>query len=228
MTEYRQHRFRLPDGATDILLVRHGESLPAREDMAFPQWGKHADPPLDERGHEEARCVAERLADQDLAAIYVTPLQRTAQTAAPLAAKLDLQPQVVEDLCEVYLGEWEGAAFRINVRKGHPLAQQLFTEQRWDVIPGADSLDELGARVRRGIEGIAAAHPDQRVAVFAHGGIIGMAMALASGGAPFAFVGADNASISHLVITAERWILRRFNDTGHLGTDLDRPPEPLA
>ena len=34
--EYRQHRFTLPPGATEILLVRHGESAPAREDRPFP------------------------------------------------------------------------------------------------------------------------------------------------------------------------------------------------
>jgi probable phosphoglycerate mutase len=41
-------------------------------------------------------------------------------------------------------------------------------------------------------------------------------------------VGADNGSLSHLVITPERWVIRRFNDTGHLGTDLDKPVQPLS
>ncbi len=42
----------------------------------------------------------------------------------------------------------------------------------------------------------------------------------------FAFVGADNGSITHLVVTADRWIVRRFNDTAHLGGfDLDPEPE---
>lgn len=225
--EFRQYRFALPPGATDILLIRHGESQPAREGVEFPLWRNHADPPLDDRGHEEALRVADRLADQKLGAIYVTPLQRTAQTAAPLAQKLGLKPRVEEDLREVHLGEWEGAAFRINVRRGHPIAQQVFTQGRWDVIPGAEPMDDLAERVRRGINRIAAAHGDQRVAAFVHGGIIGMAVSLATGGRPFAFVGADNASITHLVVTHEHWILRRFNDTGHLGTDLDRPPQPL-
>jgi probable phosphoglycerate mutase len=44
----------------------------------------------------------------------------------------------------------------------------------------------------------------------------------------FAFIGADNASITHLVVNGDSWILRRFNETGHLGTDLDRPTEPLT
>jgi probable phosphoglycerate mutase len=46
--------------------------------------------------------------------------------------------------------------------------------------------------------------------------VIGQALALASGSRPFAFVGADNASISRLVIADDRWIVRGFNDTAHL------------
>ena len=37
----------------------------------------------------------------------------------------------------------------------------------------------------------------------------------------FAFVGADNGSITHLVISPERWFVRRFNDTAHLPGGLD-------
>jgi 2,3-bisphosphoglycerate-dependent phosphoglycerate mutase len=227
-TEYRQYRFSLPPGATDLLIVRHGESQPARPGHEFPTLDGHANPPLDPRGHEEAARVAERLAGADVQAIYVTTLQRTAQTAAPLAERLGVEPRVEPDLREVHLGEWEGALFRQRVREWHPIAEQMFAEERWDVIPGAEPTDALAARVRAGIERIAAAHPDERVAVFTHGGVIGMLVSLATGGRPFAFISADNASITHLVVHDGRWILRRFNDTGHLGTDLDRPPEPLT
>lgn len=227
-TEYRQHRFSLPPGGSDLLLVRHGESQPAYRDTAFPLVDGHADPPLDARGHDEARQVADRLAGEDVAAIYVTPLRRTAQTAAPLAERLGLQPRVEPDLREVHLGEWEGAAFRIHVTEGHPIAQRVFAEERWDVIPGAETMDALAVRLRAAIGRIAAAHRDQRVVVFTHGGVIGVLVGLATGGRPFAFIGADNASITHLVVAEDRWILRRFNDTGHLGTDLDRPPQPLT
>jgi probable phosphoglycerate mutase len=54
------------------------------------------------------------------------------------------------------------------------------------------------------------------VAVFAHGGIIGQVLAEATGSSLHAFIQADNASISHVVVTPHRWIVRSFNDTGHL------------
>lgn len=227
-TEYRQHRFSLPPGATDILLIRHGESAPARLDAPAPVVDGQADPDLDARGRHEAECVADRLQHEELSAIYVTTLRRTAQTAAPLAARLGVEPRVEPDLREVHLGEWEGATFRIRIAERDPLVKRMFDEQRWDMIPGAESTDVLLKRVRSGIERIAAAHVDQRAAVFSHGGVIAMMMHLATGSEPFAFLGADNGSITHLVVTPERWIVRRFNDTGHLNTDLDRPPQPLV
>jgi probable phosphoglycerate mutase len=199
-----------------MLVIRHGESLPAREDQPADLADGHSDPDLDPVGEEQAERVADRLAGEDLAAVYVTTLRRTAQTAAPLAKRLELTPIVEPDLREVYLGEWEGAAFRKHTSELHPVAVQMATEQRWDVIPGAETTDAFRARVRRGITRIAEAHPNQRVAVVVHGGVIGMIMALATGAENFAFVGADNASISEIVVLGDRWTVRRFNDTAHL------------
>jgi len=227
-TEFRQYRFAPPPGATDLLLIRHGESAPARLDAPAPTVDGQADPDLDVRGRDEAERVANRLQDEEVSAIYVTNLRRTAQTAVPLAARLGIEPRVEPDLREVHLGDWEGAVFRMRIAERDPLAMRMFEEQRWDMIPGAENSDALLKRVRQGIERIAAAHVDQRVVVFTHGGIVAMVVHLASGSAPFAFLGADNGSITHLVVTPERWIVRRFNDTGHLGTDLDRPPQPLV
>jgi probable phosphoglycerate mutase len=227
-TEYRQFRFSAPRGATDILLIRHGETVPARLDAPAPVVDGQADPDLDGRGIDEAERVADRLASEEVSAIYVSSLRRTAQTAAPLAARLGIEPRVDPDLREVHLGEWEGATFRIRIGERDPLAMRMLEEQRWDLIPGAESAEALLKRVRHSIERIASAHVDHRVVAFTHGGIIGMIVHLATQCTPFAFLGADNGSITHLVVTPQRWIVRRFNDTGHLGTDLDRPPQPMV
>lgn len=227
--EYRQFRFRAPEGATDMLLIRHGESEPARFDAPAAMVDGQADPNLDPRGRQEAELVAERFVDEEVSAIYVTTLRRTAQTAAPLVARLGVAPVVEPDLREVHLGDWEGAEFHQRIADGHPLTRQMGDEQRWDVLPGSEPVDVLHKRVRGAVERIAAAHRDQRVAVFTHGGIIATIVHLATGSQPFAFLGADNGSLTHLVVLADgRWIVRRFNDTGHLRTDLDRPVQPLT
>src|SRR3954451_7827978 len=124
-TEYRQTKFRKPPGSTEIILVRHGESEPMVPGRPFPLVGGHGDPALAPDGEVQAERVADRLESQRIDAIYVTTLRRTAQTAAPLAARLGLTPVVEADLREVYLGEWEGELFRQRVAEGHPIAQQM-------------------------------------------------------------------------------------------------------
>ncbi len=213
---FRQRRFVPPPGAADLLLVRHGESAPAVLGQPFPLVDGHGDPALDPEGANQARQVAARLAGEQLAALYVTTLRRTMETAAPLAARLGLTPIVEADLREVFLGEWEGGALRQHIAEGHPIAQRIRAEQRWDVIPGAESSEAFAGRVRVGLTRIAARHSDQRVAVFTHGGVIGQALALAAGSRPFAFAGADNGSISRLVILSDEWIIRGYNDVSHL------------
>lgn len=222
---YRQPRFRRPPGACEMLLVRHGESAPADESQPFPLVDGHGDPPLDPVGREQAERVADRLRHEHISAIYVTTLRRTAETAAPLAARLGIEPQVEGDLREVHLGEWEGGMFRKHVAEGHPLALKMFEEQRWDAIPGAESSEALSKRVRAGVTRIAEAHPDQLVVVVAHGGVIGRILADASGASRgFAFVGSDNGAISRIVVAGDRWIIRGFNDTGHLDTLVTEDP----
>jgi probable phosphoglycerate mutase len=227
-TEYRQFRFRLPPGATDLLLVRHGESAPAREDEPFPMVDGHADPPLAAEGEREAELAGARLAVEPIEAVYVSGLRRTVQTAAPLAKRLGITPAVEPGMREVRLGDWEGGLFRIRVAENHEIAQRMWAAQRWDAIPNAESTEDFAARVRAAIERIAAAHPDQRVAVFTHGGVIGQVLAMATGSQPFAFIGADNASITQLVVMGERWLVRRFNDTAHLHPAFSIRAEPLT
>lgn len=225
-TTFRQQRFTPPPGATEILLVRHGESAAADPDTPFALVDGHGDPELHPNGAAQAERVGERLAAEDIAALYVSTLRRTAETAAPLAARTGLVPVVERDLREVHLGEWEGGAFRKHVAEGHPLAARMLAEERWDVIPGAEPGRAFAERVRAAIERIAAAHPDRMVVAFTHGGVIGEVLHQAARSRPFAFTGADNASISHLVVTEDRWVVRRFNDTSHLGAGFAAAAQP--
>jgi probable phosphoglycerate mutase len=214
---YPQSGFPHIPGSADILLIRHGQSEPYRPDTPFPLVDGHADPALTPNGHEQARRLADRLATAGIDAIYVSTLRRTAQTAAPLAGRLGLTPHVEPELREVHLGVWEGGEYRQRVAERDPIVRQVFEQERWDVIPGAETSASLSARVRAAIDRLAAGHAGHRVAIFTHGGVIGQALALASGSRPFAFLSADNGSISRLVVTGQHWFVRVFNDTAHLG-----------
>ncbi len=209
--------------------MRHGESSPFVEGEEFGLVDGHGDPPLAPAGEEQARLAAQRLLDtgERIAAVYVTTLQRTRQTAAPLVERLGIEPRVEADLREVFLGEWEGGEFRRRIADNDPIAQLMYVEQRWDVIPGGEPAHQFENRVRRGIERITTAHPDQLVVAVVHGGVIGQIMNIATGATGFTFGGADNASISHIVVVEGRWVVRCFNDTSHLHPTFSTAAEPL-
>ncbi|QUH03084.1 histidine phosphatase family protein [Saccharopolyspora erythraea] len=228
MTEYRQPRYRPPEGSTEFLLIRHGESARAVPGRPFALLDGQSDPDLAPEGREHARRVADRLEHERFDALYVTTLRRTVQTAAPLAERLGMTPLVEAELREVNLGEWEGGLFRKHVAERHPVSLRMHAEERWDVIPGAEEAQRFRERVRGAVERLAAAHPGRRLAVFTHGGVIAQVLALAAGSRPFAFLGADNGSISQVVVDGERWTVRRFNDTAHLSPRLDPGAAPLT
>ncbi|HVB90701.1 MAG TPA: histidine phosphatase family protein [Acidimicrobiales bacterium] len=213
---FSQKPFKGPAGSTELLLVRHGASADAIEGAPFALVGGHGDPPLSEVGLRQAELVAQRLMREEFEAIYVSNLRRTAQTAAPLAARSGLTPVVETDLREVFLGQWEGGLIRQKVADRDPLALRVFAEQRWDVVPGAEPAAAFRARLRDAVGRIAAAHVDSRVVVFSHAAAIGQIIAQASGAEPFAFTTADNASITRLIAAPDRWYVRGYNEITHL------------
>jgi probable phosphoglycerate mutase len=213
-----QRPFELSDGATEIVLVRHGASADAIAGVPFALVDGRSDPPLSPDGERQAVAVAERLATEDIAALFITPLRRTAATAAPLAAAAGLDAAVIEDLAEVRLGDWEGGEYRLRAAAGDPVIKRAFEEERWDIIPNGESPEALARRVRTGIETVAAATgPDAVAVAVVHGGVIGEACRQATDSRRFAFVHADNGSLTRLVVMADgRWLLRSFNDSSHL------------
>ncbi|MEY2515288.1 MAG: 2,3-bisphosphoglycerate-dependent phosphoglycerate mutase [bacterium] len=215
---YPQRDYSRPPEAVEIVLVRHGASQAAVDGQPFELLEGQADPSLSADGERQAQAVARFLAQDPPAALFITPLCRTAQTAAPLAELTGLEPVVVPELREVHLGELDGGAFRIALHAGDPRIAEVFEQQRWDVIDGAERMEDFAARARAGIERIVASAPDgATVAAVVHGGVIGELCRQASGSRAFAFTHADNGSITRLMVFPDgRWWLRSFNEGGHL------------
>ena len=215
---FEQSPYELSPGSTEVVLVRHGASEAAVVGARFPLVDGHSDPALAESGKAQAEMVAEALRGEEVAGIFASTLRRTQESAAPLAEELGLEPQVLFELREVYLGDFEGGEYRIRQGRGDPIIQQVFAEERWDAIPNAESLDDFGARLKKGIEGIVATvGPETTAIAFVHGAVIGRLCQIATDSRPFAFVHADNCSISRIVVHADgKWLLRSFNDINHL------------
>ena len=70
--------------ARTISLVRHADKV-----------SEDTDSPLSDAGRARAKCLAKTLEDARIQQIFTSDLQRTQQTAAPLAEKLHLKPVAV-------------------------------------------------------------------------------------------------------------------------------------
>jgi probable phosphoglycerate mutase len=229
MTEakgFEQHRYAPPPDSVEVVLVRHGASEAALPGQRFAMVDGQGDPALSPVGQEQARSVAATLGTGSFSGIFASGLRRTQETAAPLAAALGLEVAALPGLREIKLGELEGGEYRIKVAEGDPLVAEVARQERWDVIPGAESPEQFSGRLRAAIAAIVATVPTGTTAVaFAHGAVIGDLCALATGSRPFAFLNADNGSISSIVVHADgSWLLRSFNETRHL----DRPTGPVG
>jgi probable phosphoglycerate mutase len=212
-----QRPFVLPPGATEVVLIRHGSARHSTPDQPLNLIAGQSDPELTELGRDQALAVAERLSSTKTAAIFVTPLRRTQETARPLAERLGVEPVVLPELREVYLGDWEG---QLNHRasSSDPLTRELFAAERWDVIPNAEPMEDFSARVRLGMERLVeAAGPDGKSLAVVHGGVISEACSQVTGSRKFAFLYAENGSLTRLMcLPSGSWTLLAFNDTAHL------------
>ena len=126
-----------------ITLVRHGE----------PEWvrdGLNVDnPPLTALGHLQAELVGARLAEEEFDEIYVSPLVRTRQTAAPLLATLG-RPEVIADwLEEIRNPIWHGTPLE-KAEEAYKADRARPSLERWEGLPGGEPVRDFVARVRGG------------------------------------------------------------------------------
>jgi broad specificity phosphatase PhoE len=122
-----------------IVFVRHGETAANRQRLALGR----ADPPLTDRGTEQAGALAGRLASLDVATVLTSPLLRARETAAPIAASAGADLVVDDRLVELDYGEWDEKSFR-------DLPPEELARWRNDPTfapPGGESLRAVGLRV---------------------------------------------------------------------------------
>lgn len=227
---------RAEGGPTEIVFVRHGE----------PEWVRGGlnvdDPPLTERGQEQARRLARRLAGEHFDEILVSPLQRTRQTAAPLLAAVGREQVLAPWLEEIRNPVWHGTpveraeeAFRADRAKPAHL--------RWEGLDGGESVRDFVTRIHLGVRlflaerGIERARqdlpvwsvrePGRRILLVAHAGTNAVAFGHLLGLEPVPwewerFV-LGHASISRVeaLSTGEgvTFSLTRLGDVEHLGDD---------
>jgi probable phosphoglycerate mutase len=161
---------------TTIHLARHGETDWNRE----RRWQGHLDPPLNALGREQARALAEALADEPIAAVYSSDLRRALDTAEIVAGRLKLAVHANASLRELDVGDWSGQTLaELRARYPAPVTRWEYSgEPGWK---GGESHENMAARVLRALRVIAAAHEGEEVLAVSHGGPMRALKALAAG-----------------------------------------------
>ena len=163
-----------------MLLVRHGQTPTTGKVLPGRAPGLH----LADKGIEQARAVAERIAvlhtpERPVAAVYASPMERTRETAAPIAAALGLRVRRAKGLVECDFGDWTGAELKRLAK-----LPEWRTVQRHPSgfrFPGGESFLEMQARMASAIDAIRHEHPGRTVVAVSHADPIKAAVAQALG-----------------------------------------------
>ncbi len=165
----------LPNHPTQLYFIRHGE---VEEKYHKVFGGSRIDMALSPLGQKQGEAVAAWLKDTKLDKIYASPMLRVQQTLAPSAKQRGMEPELLAGLREVDFGDWTGNRWDEVQAKFGVSAFDWLEIIESNGIPNGEPVQELMSRVRECLIRIVNAHPHQKVAVFCHGGIIRVMIAL--------------------------------------------------
>lgn len=169
-------RKRSTPSPTLVLLVRHGQTPTTGTTLPGRARGLH----LADTGLAQAEAAAARIARfDDIAAVYASPLERTRETARPIARDRGLKVQIDRGLLECDFGDWTGK--RLDALSKLP---EWGTVQRYPSgfrFPNGESFAEMQTRMVGTIDDIVARHPGRTVVAVSHADPIKAAVAQALG-----------------------------------------------
>ncbi len=153
--------------ATTLWFIRHGEvdadyvgSFVGRLDVGLSDVGRH-----------QAQAIGEFLSAAGIEHIISSPRQRALRTAAPLAAHLDMEPDVRPAMAEMDFGEWEGLHWPQIVARDEAFAAKWQQDPTSIPCPGGESAGEFAQRVHAGLDELLDEFRGRNVALFAHAGV---------------------------------------------------------
>jgi broad specificity phosphatase PhoE len=205
-----------------LYLIRHAQTASS----AVDSFNGQRELPLTEHGREQASLLGVRLAGVDWAAVYRSPLGRTAETAQLVAP--EHPARILPGLVEINYGGWEG----LSESQARSLDPARFEAWRNDPTttapPGGETAAQVAERALAALEQIRAAHegggrPVLAVSHKATLRIVGAALT----GAPVASYRTrwpqDECALNLVELRAGKPpFLRLWNDTAHLGPDPGR------
>lgn len=173
---------------------------------------------LDEIGYSQARRLSSRLTRLPVASVYTSPLRRAYTTAAILAEPHKLEAQVVNDLIEIQLGDWQGLHFNEIKQRWPELWQQSRNNPTELTLPNGESFGQVTERVVRAFEMLVEANRGKQAIIVTHDGIIRILTAntLGVSNSIYRRLEVNNASLSLIQVTYNNSRIITLNDTSHL------------
>jgi probable phosphoglycerate mutase len=211
---------------TRLMLARHGETV-WHDDNRYA--GGLSDIDLTAVGRRQARDLATWSRGQAFNAVVSSPVRRAVETAAPSAAALGMQLQLVEDLREVDFGVAEGRTVEELLDVDPDMVHRFRANPVAHPFPGAESPEAAGHRSAAALRAVADRYPGGRVLVVAHNTVLRLGMCVLLG-LPVSryrqlFPRLDNAAVSQLTVPHdpdESASLLSLNV--RVGGDMPRPP----
>lgn len=203
--------------ATRIIAIRHGET---DWNIATRLQG-HTDIALNATGRWQAQCVAQALAEEDIAAIYTSDLSRAHDTALAIAASVPSRKVIpTTGLRERGFGIFEGKTYA-QIDTEEPEEARRWRQRDIHFAPeGGETLVHLQDRIARTVNTIASPHLGEQIVLVAHGGVLDTLYRLATGqgmDVPRAW-DLGNARINRLLWTPEGLTLVGWADLAHLSS----------
>jgi broad specificity phosphatase PhoE len=149
---------------TRMYLIRHGMTKLSAED----RFAGATDVELAEEGRWQAQQLAVRLADDNIVAVYSSPLIRTVETARIIAAPHNLLPLQRDELREIDHGHWEG------MRRSDVESKYLQEYTAWETDPftfapeGGESGLSVLARALPLVRQLVQIHEGEIIAIVSH------------------------------------------------------------
>lgn len=159
-----------------MLLVRHGQTPSTGTVLPGRTPGLH----LSDPGRSQAEAVARRIAAmKKVAAVYASPLERTRETAAPIAKELGVRVRRDKGLLECDFGDWTGRDLKeLSKLPEWKTVQQAPSRFRF---PGGESFAEMQLRVTTAVQRLAGIHRGETVVAVSHADPIKAAVNEATG-----------------------------------------------
>jgi 2,3-bisphosphoglycerate-dependent phosphoglycerate mutase len=203
----------------EIILVRHGEPVTAFSET------EPVDPELTARGHWQAECLGAWLAHEEIDYIVASSKRRAMETAAPLAGRLGLEPEIISDLVEIDRNAKIYAPPPL-VKERFPEYYELMQKGEFEQI-GWDSFDVFRARVRGAWKELLDRPRGERVVVACHGGTIGVILSYVLDIQTHTLLDATPfASITRLVVEGGGVKVRSLHEIAHFDGVRERAVGP--